>query len=187
MASRISVRSWVSLAHRSRTSQVFVPHLTRPRSVKIVESLEQWRVSCTWPSGPRIPRRACSQGVADAAGLRTVQVLSRTQWRSMSGGDAVGVSSISSTGFRLSRSGRFSGETDPLMEQFNASLPYDKRMWRQDIEGSIGYASALGRVGLLSAEEVFSLLDIFLSQNLPTSVLHPRLTECFAGRGDFCD
>ncbi|KAJ1491233.1 hypothetical protein T484DRAFT_1775505, partial [Baffinella frigidus] len=71
----------------------------------------------------------------------------------MSGGDGVGVSSISSVGFRLSRSGRFSGETDPMMEQFNSSLPYDKRMWRQDIEGSIGYASALGRIGLLSAEE----------------------------------
>jgi hypothetical protein len=50
--------------------------------------------------------------------------------------DKPGVSSVSSVGFRLSRSGRFSGETDPLMEQFNASIGYDKRMWRQDGEGS---------------------------------------------------
>jgi hypothetical protein len=48
--------------------------------------------------------------------------------------DQPGVSSVSSVGFRLSRSGRFSGETDPLMEQFNASIGYDKRMWRQDSE-----------------------------------------------------
>ena len=51
--------------------------------------------------------------------------------------DKPGVSSVSSVGFRLSRSGRFSGETDPLMEQFNASIGYDKRMWRQDGEGSL--------------------------------------------------
>lgn len=70
-----------------------------------------------------------------------------------------GVSSVSSVGFRLSRSGRFSGETDPLMEQFNASLPYDKRMWREDIQGSVAYAAALGRAGLLQADEVKSLQD----------------------------
>ena len=43
------------------------------------------------------------------------------------------------------------------MEQFNASIGYDKRMWRQDIAGSIAYAAALGRAGLLKAEEVSSL------------------------------
>ncbi len=73
--------------------------------------------------------------------------------------DGIGVSSVSSVGFRLSRSGRFSGETDPLMEQFNASLPYDKRMWKQDIQGSIAYAAALGRAGLLQPEEVKQLQD----------------------------
>ena len=86
-----------------------------------------------------------------------MQVLSLTQRRSMSGGDGGGVSSVSSVGFRLSRSGVFSGETDPMMEQFNSSLSCDKRMYRQDVEGSIAYASALGRVGLLTAEEVFLL------------------------------
>jgi argininosuccinate lyase len=45
------------------------------------------------------------------------------------------------------------------MEKFNASLPYDKRMWKQDIEGSIAYAAALGRVGLLKPEEVQKLQD----------------------------
>eukprot|EP00961_Rhodomonas_salina_P269104 3636324-Rhodomonas_salina.2 len=73
------------------------------------------------------------------------------------GKDGPDVSSVSSVGFRLSRSGRFSGETDPLMEQFNASFPYDKRMWRQDLQGSIAYAAALGRCGLLQKEEVESL------------------------------
>ena len=29
--------------------------------------------------------------------------------------------------------GRFTGATDPLMERFNESLPFDKRMWAEDI------------------------------------------------------
>ena len=30
--------------------------------------------------------------------------------------------------------GRFTGKTDPLMEKFNESLPFDKRMWAEDIQ-----------------------------------------------------
>ena len=30
--------------------------------------------------------------------------------------------------------GRFTGATDPLMEKFNESLPFDKRMWKEDIQ-----------------------------------------------------
>lgn len=30
--------------------------------------------------------------------------------------------------------GRFDGSTDPVMEQFNASISYDKKMWMQDIQ-----------------------------------------------------
>jgi hypothetical protein len=30
--------------------------------------------------------------------------------------------------------GRFTGATDPLMEKFNESLPFDKRMWKEDIK-----------------------------------------------------
>lgn len=28
--------------------------------------------------------------------------------------------------------GRFTGATDPLMEKFNESLPFDRRMWHED-------------------------------------------------------
>lgn len=34
--------------------------------------------------------------------------------------------------------GRFTGQTDPLMEKFNESLPFDKRMWKEDIQVFIG-------------------------------------------------
>jgi argininosuccinate lyase len=49
--------------------------------------------------------------------------------------------------------GRFTGQTDPLMARFNASLPFDWRLWNADITGSIAWARAIERVGLLTAEE----------------------------------
>lgn len=43
--------------------------------------------------------------------------------------------------------GRFTGKVDPLMERFNESLPFDKRMWREDLQvpcsGSIREESAV--------------------------------------------
>ena len=53
--------------------------------------------------------------------------------------------------------GRFTGKTDPVMEQFNNSIGYDKIMWSEDIQGSIAYAQALGRCGILTTEEVAAI------------------------------
>lgn len=55
--------------------------------------------------------------------------------------------------------GRFSGATDPLMEKFNASISFDKRMWRADLEGSKAYSKALHRVGILATCEMHSILE----------------------------
>lgn len=55
--------------------------------------------------------------------------------------------------------GRFTGKTDPVMEQFNNSISYDKTMWREDIEGSIAYAQAMGRCGILTVEEVDMIVE----------------------------
>lgn len=49
--------------------------------------------------------------------------------------------------------GRFSDDVDPLMERFNASIHFDKRLWKVDIEGSQAYARALAASGLLTQEE----------------------------------
>jgi argininosuccinate lyase len=46
---------------------------------------------------------------------------------------------------------------DPLMERFNESIHFDKRLCHVDLRGSRAYAAALGRAGLLSAEEVDEL------------------------------
>lgn len=55
--------------------------------------------------------------------------------------------------------GRFTGATDPLMEKFNESLPFDKRMWAQDLTGSQGYARALAKAGVLTADEATVIVD----------------------------
>jgi len=49
--------------------------------------------------------------------------------------------------------GRFSAATDAVMEKFNASISYDKRIWKEDIFGSKCYAHALHRICLISFEE----------------------------------
>jgi len=45
------------------------------------------------------------------------------------------------------------------MEKFNESISFDKRMWAQDIRGSIAYAKAIGKVGIITDEEVKLLVD----------------------------
>ena len=49
--------------------------------------------------------------------------------------------------------GRFTGETDPIMEKFNNSINYDKIMWREDLFGSEKYALALEKCDILTKEE----------------------------------
>lgn len=46
--------------------------------------------------------------------------------------------------------GRFTKETDALVNQFNASLPFDRRFYRQDIRGSIAHVTMLAKQGILT-------------------------------------
>ena len=49
--------------------------------------------------------------------------------------------------------GRFSGHTDKQVEAFTASIHFDKRLYRYDIEGSIAHAKMLATQGLINGEE----------------------------------
>ena len=49
--------------------------------------------------------------------------------------------------------GRFTKETDRLVYDFNASIGFDRRMYRQDIQGSIAHVTMLARQGVLTDEE----------------------------------
>ncbi|MBC8137926.1 MAG: argininosuccinate lyase [Fibrella sp.] len=54
--------------------------------------------------------------------------------------------------------GRFEGETDALVFQFNQSLGFDRRLWREDIAGSIAHATMLGRQGIIASSESDALV-----------------------------
>ncbi|XP_015229356.1 PREDICTED: argininosuccinate lyase [Cyprinodon variegatus] len=55
--------------------------------------------------------------------------------------------------------GRFVGDTDPIMEKFNASITYDQRMWDADVRGSKAYVKALEKANLVSTEEMEQILQ----------------------------
>ena len=48
---------------------------------------------------------------------------------------------------------------DPLFQAINTSLGFDRRLWREDIEGSVAHARGLERAGVLDAAECEALCD----------------------------
>ena len=55
--------------------------------------------------------------------------------------------------------GRFTKETDRQVYEFNASIGFDQRMYRQDIEGSIAHAAMLEKQGIITKEEGQAIAD----------------------------
>ena len=49
--------------------------------------------------------------------------------------------------------GRFTKQTDQLVYNFNASISFDQKFFKQDIEGSIAHATMLGKAGIVTKEE----------------------------------
>ena len=56
-------------------------------------------------------------------------------------------------------SGRFGKETDALVNDFNASIQFDQRLYREDITGSIAHAKMLAATGILSAEDGAAIVE----------------------------
>lgn len=50
--------------------------------------------------------------------------------------------------------GRFTGASDPLMDLYNASLPYDQKMYKADLFGTKIYTAGLNKLGLINDEEL---------------------------------
>ena len=55
--------------------------------------------------------------------------------------------------------GRFREATNQLVESFTASIRFDQRLYRYDIEGSMAHCRMLAQQGLLSAEEADTLIQ----------------------------
>ena len=56
-------------------------------------------------------------------------------------------------------SGRFSSSASSLLDEFNASIMYDRTLYREDIEGSCAHAKMLQKQGILSQEELEQILS----------------------------
>jgi argininosuccinate lyase len=53
--------------------------------------------------------------------------------------------------------GRFAKTTDEMINEFQASIGFDRRMYREDIAGSIAHAAMLAHVGIISAADRASI------------------------------
>jgi argininosuccinate lyase len=50
--------------------------------------------------------------------------------------------------------GRFSEPMSDLVKRYTASVDFDKRMWRQDIRGSLAHAKMLAKQGIIAAQDL---------------------------------
>jgi argininosuccinate lyase len=71
--------------------------------------------------------------------------------------------------------GRFTQPTDKFVEEFTASINFDKRLYHQDIRGSIAHATMLGKQGIIPIEDVEAI----------TKGLKEILAQIEAGTFDF--
>ena len=55
--------------------------------------------------------------------------------------------------------GRFQKATDALVDDFNSSIRFDQRMYREDITGSIAHSKMLGKQGIISKEDMDLIIE----------------------------
>ena len=55
--------------------------------------------------------------------------------------------------------GRFQKETDSAVNDFNSSIAFDARMYRQDIAGSIAHATMLGEQGIIPQADADKIVE----------------------------
>ena len=55
--------------------------------------------------------------------------------------------------------GRTAGKTDKTADDFNSSIRFDSRMYRQDIKGSMAHAAMLAKQGIITAADAEALID----------------------------
>jgi argininosuccinate lyase len=55
--------------------------------------------------------------------------------------------------------GRVTAKSSELLDEFNASLPFDKKLYAEDIEGSIAHATMLQKQGILTSDELTQIVD----------------------------
>ena len=69
--------------------------------------------------------------------------------------------------------GRFTKETDKLVNNFNASISFDQKFYKQDIDGSIAHVNMLAKQNIVTNEERFAILNALeqIKTDIDTGVL----------------
>lgn len=55
--------------------------------------------------------------------------------------------------------GRFAEGPAAVMREINASIPFDKRLWRQDVDGSLAHVAMLGKQGIVTPEDAAAITE----------------------------
>ena len=55
--------------------------------------------------------------------------------------------------------GRFAAGPSAIMREINASIGFDRKLWRQDIKGSLAHAAMLAKVGIITVQDEGSIRD----------------------------
>ncbi|HOO61655.1 MAG TPA: argininosuccinate lyase, partial [Bacillota bacterium] len=70
--------------------------------------------------------------------------------------------------------GRFQKNTDKAVNDYNSSLPFDSRMFAEDIQGSLAHSRMLGKQGILSKEDTDAIEKGLLS--IKEDIIQGKLT-----------
>ena len=76
--------------------------------------------------------------------------------------------------------GRFASGPDAIMEEINASIDFDRRLYAQDIEGSLAHAAMLAECGIISREDEAKIragLNTILSEIETEAFTYSRALE----------
>jgi argininosuccinate lyase len=65
----------------------------------------------------------------------------------------------SKTGSNTMWGGRFAAGPSAIMREINASIPFDKALWRQDIAASKAHAAMLGAMDIVSGEDAVAIIE----------------------------
>jgi argininosuccinate lyase len=72
--------------------------------------------------------------------------------------------------------GRFAQGPSSIMREINASIPFDKALWRQDIRASKAHVAMLGAQGIVTADDAATIsagLDTVAAEYEANGVLGP--------------
>src|SRR3990167_9791633 len=80
-------------------------------------------------------------------------------------------------------SGRFAGDPDAALVEFGASFTFDRRLFEDDVAGSLAWAEALERAGVLGSADA-GLIRVALGEMLARGRSDPAFFLTEAARGD---